>query len=190
MTKIQDLIKEIQEYVPMCEQEEQDKKLILELMEEKKEEILNRSCKAFHITSSAFTLNEARNKTLMVYHNIYNSWSWIGGHADGEADLLAVASREIQEESGAIHLKPVSHEIVSMDILTTSGHYKNQKYVSSHLHLNISYLIIVDEKDKIRIKPDENSNVAWIPINKIDEYVTEHEMKVVYHKIINISQKQ
>ena len=38
----------------------------------------------------------------MVYHNIYNSWSWLGGHADGETDLLAVALREVKEEAVSI----------------------------------------------------------------------------------------
>ena len=30
----------------------------------------------------------------MVFHNTYGSWSWIGGHADGERDLERVALRE------------------------------------------------------------------------------------------------
>ena len=46
------------------------------------------------MTASAWVVNKDRSKVLMVYHNIYNSWSWLGGHADGETDLLAVAIRE------------------------------------------------------------------------------------------------
>lgn len=53
-----------------------------------------------HFSASVWTVNKERTKTLMVYHNIYNSWSWIGGHADGEEDLCAVAMRELTEETG------------------------------------------------------------------------------------------
>ena len=42
----------------------------------------------------------------MIYHNIYNSWAWPGGHADGESDLLGVAMREVMEETGIKNLKP------------------------------------------------------------------------------------
>lgn len=58
----------------------------------------------------------------MIYHNIYNSWSWTGGHADGETDLLAVALREVTEETGLQTLRPVSRELFSVEILTVDGH--------------------------------------------------------------------
>mgnify|MGYP002237558723 CR=1 FL=1 len=51
------------------------------------------------MTASAWVVNKDRSKVLMIYHNIYNSWSWLGGHADGETDLLAVAIREVREEA-------------------------------------------------------------------------------------------
>lgn len=53
-----------------------------------------------HMTASAWVVNRERTRVLMVYHNIYNSWSWLGGHADGETDLLSVAIREVKEEAG------------------------------------------------------------------------------------------
>ena len=62
------------------------------------------------MTASGFIVNEARNKTLMVHHNIYNSWSWTGGHADGDSDLLAVALREAREETGIVNVTPLSRE--------------------------------------------------------------------------------
>ena len=97
----------------------------------------------------------------MVYHNIYNSWSWLGGHADGETDLLAVALREVKEEAGISHVCPVSEEIFSLESLTVDGHVKKGKYVSSHLHLNVTYLLEADFEEAVSIKADENSGVAW-----------------------------
>ena len=102
----------------------------------------------------------------MVYHNIYHSWSWLGGHADGETDLLAVAIREVKEEAGISDVRPVSEEIFSLESLTVDGHVKKGRYVSSHLHLNVTYLLEADEADVLRIKPDENSGVRWFSLEE------------------------
>ena len=114
-----------------------------------------------HMTASAWVVNRERTKVLMVYHNIYNSWSWLGGHADGETDLLSVAVREVKEEAGISNVRPVSEEIFSLESLTVDGHMKKGKYVSSHLHFNLTYLLEADSEEAVSIKADENSGVAW-----------------------------
>ncbi len=92
---------EIKEFASACEQEENDKRIMLEWISRFPDTVLYRKCELAHLTSSSQILNESRDKVLMVYHNIYQSWSWTGGHADGEADLLAVALREAQEKGYA-----------------------------------------------------------------------------------------
>lgn len=113
------------------------------------------------MTASAWVVNPDRSRVLMVYHNIYDSWSWLGGHADGETDLLAVAIREVQEESGIHQVRPVSEELFSVEVLTVDGHVKKGAYVSSHLHLNVTYLLEASETEHLTSKPDENSGVDW-----------------------------
>ena len=98
---------------------------------------------------------------LMAYHNIYHAWSWLGGHADGETDLLAVALREVQEESGLEKVIPVMDEIYSVETLTVDGHEKRGEYVPSHLHLNVTYLLMADPSDPVHINSEENSGVQW-----------------------------
>ena len=102
----------------------------------------------------------------MAYHNIYDSWAWLGGHADGEEDLLKVALREVREESGVQNSRPVTDGIFSLEVLTVDGHVKKGAYVSSHLHLNVTYLIEADEHDPVFIKPDENSGVGWFALDE------------------------
>ena len=92
----QDLINQIERYQPFNEQEEADKFLILQWIRENDNAFLRENTVA-HMTASAWVVNKDRSKVLMVYHNIYDSWSWLGGHADGETDLLAVALREVKE---------------------------------------------------------------------------------------------
>jgi len=157
---IDDLISQIKEYKTYNEEETKDKELILHMLETEPD-ILTRESKAAHMTASAWVVNKTRDKVLMVYHIIYNSWSWLGGHADGEADLLSVAIREVKEESGIRNVVPVSEEIFSIESLTVDGHMKKGAYVSSHLHLNVTYLLEADDSEILQIKEDENKGVAW-----------------------------
>lgn len=177
-------IESIKEYVPCNEQEKKDKEIILSSLNIF-DDILTRDNGIIHITSSAFVVNKDRDKALMIYHNIFNSWSWTGGHADGEEDLLSVAIREVKEETGVKNIFPVSGEIVSLDILPVFGHIKRGKYVSPHLHASVAYLAMADEDEPLVVKPDENSGVQWIPMDKIDAYSNEAHMKKIYNKIID-----
>ncbi|MBU5481603.1 NUDIX hydrolase [Blautia sp. MSJ-19] len=180
----QELIDSIKQYRPFNEQEEQDKSLILEWIM-KNENAFSRDNGVAHMTASAWVVNKNRSKVLMVYHNIYNSWSWLGGHADGETDLLSVAVREVREEAGIHNVHPVSAEIFSMESLTVDGHVKKGKYVSSHLHLNITYLLEADPEEAVSIKADENSGVAWFtPEEALQKSTEPWFVERVYAKLI------
>ena len=132
-----ELISQIKKYKAFNEQEEKDKYLLLEWIMDN-EDAFSRENKIAHITATGWVVNKDRSKVLMVYHNIYDSWSWVGGHADGETE-----------------------DIFSLESLTVDGHIKNGSYISSHLHLNITYLLEADSEETVSIKEDENSGVAW-----------------------------
>lgn len=155
-----DIREQIERFKPWNEQERKDREFILVKVCNNPDIFLRATLPA-HMSASAWVVNRQRSRVLMIYHNIYHSWSWLGGHADGQRDLLAVAMREVTEESGIRQVKPVSEEIFSMEILTVDGHEKHGQYVPSHLHLNVTYLLEADERETLRIKPDENSGVAW-----------------------------
>lgn len=163
---IEKLKKEIERYVPFNEQEERDKGIILEILESE-ENILTRENQKYHFTVSAWIVTPDRKKVLMCYHNIYDSWAWLGGHTDGESNIREVILKEVREESGVTNIKFLLDEIFSLEILTVSGHIKKGKYVSSHLHLNITFLLEVEENEKLLINPDENSGLDWIAIEEI-----------------------
>ena len=179
------LKEQIEKYIPINDQEKKDKEFMLKVFEDF-DDVLTRENEYVHFTSSAFVVNKNRDKVLMIYHNIYNSWGWTGGHADGEEDLLSVAIREVEEETSVKNVKVLNNgEIVSIDTLPVAGHVKRGKYVASHTHLSVAYVFEADENDQIRIKEDENSNVAWQDIDKAVELSTEPHMKPVYTKIID-----
>jgi ADP-ribose pyrophosphatase YjhB (NUDIX family) len=160
-----DIIRQIEAYKPWNEQVKLDKVELLKHIQAKKD-IFTRENKTAHMTASAWVVNGSRDKALMVYHNIYDSWSWMGGHADGDENLHAVASREVMEESGLSKVRPIIRDIFSLEILTVDGHEKNGVYIPSHLHLNVTYLFEGDEGEEITVKPDENSGVAWYSLDE------------------------
>ncbi len=154
------LTEAIRAYQPVNKQEATDKQVMLDFIRRNPDCLLRDNLIA-HFTASIWTVNKARTRTLMVYHNIYNSWSWIGGHADGEENLCAVAMRELTEETGVRHARLVSEDIFSLEVLTVDGHIKKGKYVPSHLHLNVTYLAEADENEELAVKEDENKGVKW-----------------------------
>ena len=166
------IVKDIEKYRPCNEQERHDQALILDFLSRNEDAFL-RSNRLAHMTASAWIVNPARTKTLMVYHKLYDSWSWTGGHADGETDLLAVALKEAREETGIVHVRPVSGEIFSLEVLTVDGHEKRGEYVSSHLHLNVTYLLEAEESDTLHICKEENSGVAWFALEEALKASTE-----------------
>ena len=178
-----ELREKIEKYVPYNEQEEKDKNTILKYMDTF-EDTLTRNNEFGHFTASAWVVNKERTKVLMIYHNIYKSWAWTGGHADGESDLLSVAVREVKEETGVENVKVLDDDIFSLEIVCVNGHVKRGKYVSSHVHLNVTYLLEVDENATLRIKEDENSGVKWVPIDEIEVASSERWVKEnVYRKL-------
>ena len=176
------LREELVKYVPYNEQEENDKKVMIDFIDTF-DNYLIRENEFGHFTASSWIVNKDRTKVLMIHHNIYNSWAWTGGHADGDDDLKHVALKEANEETGLDNFKLLSEDIFSLEILTVDGHVKRGKYVPSHLHLNVTFLIEADENEVIRIKEDENSDIKWIDIEEASVITNEEKMRPIYRKL-------
>ncbi len=154
------LFEDVQNYTPVNPQEKEDQEVMLHYMQHS-QNYLERENRIAHFTTSLWTVNRARTQTLLAYHNLYDSWAWIGGHADGEERLSAVALRELREETGVCRASLVSEEIFSLEILPVEGHIKKGVYVPSHLHLNVTYLAEASESEKLIVNRAENRAVKW-----------------------------
>ena len=184
---VMSLMDEIRAFVPACEQEERDQVQMLRFMEEHDDYLERRNLVA-HLTASIWTVNAARNKTLMVYHNIYDSWSWIGGHADGCEDLRSVALSELREETGVTSGRLVREDILSLETLVVEGHIKRGEYVPCHLHMNVTYLAEADEHEPLTVKDDENQGVRWFTFDEALRVPTEPWMvERIYKKLVGRS---
>ncbi len=186
---VDNLKENIEKFISYNEQEQVDKKIMLDYIRDFND-TLTRQNEYGHFTSSAFVLNKERTKMLMIYHKIYNSWAWVGGHSDGDSDLLYVAMKEAKEETGIKNVAPISNNIYSLEIINVNGHEKRGKYVGSHVHLNVTYLLEKDENEEIHIKEDENSGVKWVPIDEVLNVTSEIWVRDrVYTKIIEKMKK-
>lgn len=180
-----ELLEQLQRFEPQNEQEARDCAEIISLLENE-QDLYTRENPYYHLTASAWVVNKERNKVLMAYHNLYDSWAWLGGHADGDRNLLHTAIREVKEESGLTNVNAISEDIYSVEILTVSGHEKKGKYVSSHLHLNVTYLLEADDCESLHNKPDENSDVAWFTMEDAVKASNEEWFKQrIYSKLNN-----
>jgi len=178
------LLDQLFAYIPVNEQEASDKEEMIRWLGQGSD-LFTRANRAAHFTASAWVVSPDRKYVLMAYHNLYNSWAWLGGHADGEQDLLKVAIKEATEETGVRNVRIVTPDILSVEILTVDGHEKKGSYVSSHLHLNVTYLLEADMEESLEVKPDENSAVGWIHVDEINRKSTETWFKErIYSKLI------
>ncbi len=152
----------IENFKPLSEKQEHDKEAFLYFLNHF-EDVLTRNNLVGHLTASAYVVNEDFTKSLIVKHNIFKSWIFPGGHADGDANLLEVAIKEVEEETG-LKTIPYQETPINIEVAEIPAHYKNNKYVSAHLHFDVIYLLIANNLDiaKIRIKPDENSSIKWV----------------------------
>ena len=180
-----ELLKLLENYRPGDPREEADKALMLECCRLYGPAVLTREALAAHITSSAFVMSPDRRWVLMAWHNIYRSWAWTGGHADGDGRLLEVALREAREETGVTGLEPLGEGPASIEVIPVPRHQKRGREVAAHLHLNVSFLLLAPrEGQRLSVKPDENSGVRWLPAWELDRFCTEEDMLPIYQKLI------
>lgn len=172
----------LEAYVPYDGEEAWEKQVMLDFLAGHPDALL-RENRIAHFTATAWIVNEDRTKVLMAYHNLYKSWAWIGGHADGDGDLLRVVKKEVAEETGLTRLTQLWDGIYNLRVIPVESHVKRGTYVNSHLHLDVEYLFQADEADLVRVKADENSAVGWLPIGELERYVSEENMKPIYARL-------
>ena len=165
MKNTEELKEELIDFIPFNEQEINDKQYFLNCLTAF-DNVLTRENEAVHFTASAFVLNRDRTKVLVVHHKIYGAWVCPGGHADGEADLLAVVLREVEEETGQ-KAEIICDSIFAIQSYEIGQHIRKRKLVHSHNHLDVVYLLEADETKELRFRPDESLGAKWINIDEV-----------------------
>lgn len=116
-----------------------------------------------HITGSAWILNKKRTHVLLVHHVKLNKWLQPGGHADGVEDVLSVAMREVNEETGLIHFKELVPGIFDLDIHTIPA----RGDFPEHLHYDVRFALVATEDEAELEVSEESHDVKWIPLLEV-----------------------
>ena len=182
----------LESYVPYDVQDAADKQFILDFYKKHDGDIFTRDNEESHMTASCWVVNPSRTKVLMAYHNIYNSFGWLGGHADGEQDMASVAKKELAEESGLKNFKMLAPGIFMTYKLPVLPHTKNGRPIKEHGHIGFAYLFEASDTEPIRVRKGENSRIEWIPVSKILDAVSETDahMLPVYIRIMEKMRKE
>ncbi|MBI5281652.1 MAG: NUDIX hydrolase [Candidatus Solibacter usitatus] len=120
-----------------------------------------------HVTGSAWVVNPQRTCALMVHHARLGKWLQPGGHADGSFDILAVAMREVEEETG-IRAAPVSAAIFDVDAHDIPA----RKTEPAHVHYDIRYLLEAGMDEQPVVSP-ESRDVAWVALDDVETLNTD-----------------
>lgn len=124
-----------------------------------------------HITGSAWIIDSPRTKALLVHHAKLNKWVQPGGHADGDENVLRVALREAEEETGLKKLSIVTSTPFDVDIHTIPKRID----FPEHFHFDIRFLIEASPEDQLVVS-EESHDVKWIPLASLKEYNQERSV--------------
>jgi len=125
-----------------------------------------------HITGSAWLLSCDNRRVLLTHHRKLNKWLQLGGHADGDADVLAVALREAREESGIENIRVVTEDIFDLDIHNIPLHGKEP----SHWHYDVRFLLRV-QGDAPYIVSEESHALAWLTAKQLYDLDTDASVR-------------
>ena len=155
-----DLIKKLEEYQPLDEEEVNSVQMTMSFLNNN-DNCYSRSNKNGHITAGALLMSED-GEVLINHHKILDLWLLFGGHSDGNSNSLEVAKREVEEESGIEIIDDLDGRI--LDVGTHIIPENKQKNEPEHIHYDIRFLFFV--KKHKAILSNESKEAKWVTIEE------------------------
>jgi 8-oxo-dGTP pyrophosphatase MutT (NUDIX family) len=139
-----------------------------------------RSLSVGHITGAGWLLNGAGDRVLLTHHKKLDKWLQLGGHADGDPDVLRVALREAREESGIEEIEPISTEIFDVDVHPIPAH----NGVAAHFHYDVRFLLRTTGDERFAVS-DESHELAWVSPEELRDLTREESLARMQRKWID-----
>ena len=138
---------------------------------------LLRTCLTGHLTGSAWILSPDREKVLLTHHQKLEKWLQLGGHADGDGDLLEVALREAREESGL-----ASFAILSRSLFDVDRHWiPARRNEPGHWHHDLRFAFEADPLEPLTVS-SESKDLAWVRVSEVTALNPEESMARMVRK--------
>jgi 8-oxo-dGTP pyrophosphatase MutT (NUDIX family) len=169
-------VEALKQYRTSFAEEQHFRERFLTLLES--EDAFQRTHLPGHITGSAFIVSEDLRSTLLVHHAKLNRWLQPGGHADGDTNVVRVATREANEETGLMNLSLITPEIFDLDIHPIP----ERKDFPAHEHYDVRYLFKGSMQDTVVVS-EESHDVKWIPLDKLESFNNEHSILRLREKL-------
>lgn len=166
------------DFYPAFDWHEQRMVMRIECFVQANPRCFERSLQSGHVTGSAWIVDTGMAHVLLTHHRKLDRWLQLGGHADGDPDILNVAWREAREESGLQDVKPVSDNIYDVDVHEIPATAKEP----AHFHYDVRFLFIADRHTPLIIS-SESKELAWVPVADIAQYSVDDSILRMVHKM-------
>ena len=111
-----------------------------------------------HFTGSAWLVSADGQRVLLTHHRKLGRWFQPGGHADGDSNLMRVALREAEEESGLVDL------VVEPAIFDLDRHLIPARGAEpAHWHYDVRFVVRATASEAFAVC-EESLDLAWRPV--------------------------
>ncbi len=131
-----------------------------------------------HITGSAWIVDFTRTQVLLVHHAKLNKWVQPGGHADGDENILRVALKEAEEETGLKKFNVIGDHLFDVDIHLIPSRVD----FPEHFHYDVRFLLEADPNDVIQVS-EESHDVKWVRLDELEQYNQERSVLRMKEKL-------
>jgi len=166
----QDLLQKLRAYAPI---DEVDRLCVARFIAfvERRPDCFERSLAEGHVTGSAWIVDASGRRALLTHHRKLGKWLQLGGHADGDPDVLAVALREAYEESGIEGLVPVTSGIFDLDIHRIPARPGEPE----HFHYDVRFALRAPAQARLVVS-SESLDVAWVELDRLESLDTDESV--------------
>lgn len=134
-----------------------------------------RSCVDGHLTASAWIVSHDHRQFLLAHHRKLGRWLQLGGHADGDTDLVAVALREAREESGMDDLGVVQPDGLALPLDLDVHRIPAREEEAEHLHHDLRFLLVAAGDQQLRISR-ESTDLRWFARERAAELLGDESL--------------